>query len=270
MNKIVFLITGFFISALTAMQADNTIGSNNNRTITPSVNNPSTPSEELIELAGEYFEMCDQTREKDVTEQILLIESVRKERARQKLEKRPSSISKTLNSQKIFGDSHIEAALSIIRVHSKYFTTQLPGAKRVGWGGKFIDKINRIEMLYSIDKMPINSELYSMLLFSFLEDINLHEERFGPYLATFPVSSEEYELRLMLADYQTLSTEKSPKLAFIFNIGDSIFFCHREMVSGCLKVFKQEQFNVIIDKVIADLSKSAKNLIPSDVLVDKE
>ena len=150
---------------------------------------------------------------------------------------------------KVFEDFHIEAALSIIRVHSRYFITKIPGAALIGWGGAFVDKINRIEMLYSIEKMPISSDFYAILLFSFLEDLNLHEERFGPYLATVPVSPDEYELRLVLPDYHTLSPKESPKAAFIFNIGDIIFICHREQTSKSLQVFKKERFSSIIDAI---------------------
>jgi hypothetical protein len=226
------------------------------------VNTSSTLSEEqktqyqIMNLAGGYFQVLDQKNEKDRVEQALLIENTRLESSNLKHEKRtPSFTSKTLESQKVFGNSHIEAALSIVRVHSKYFLTKLPGVKFVGWGGRFMDKINRIEMLYAVDKMPITGELFAMLLFSVLEDINSHEERFGPYLAMFPLSSEDYELRLMLPDYRTQSTREDPKPAFIFNIGDTIFSCHREIGSGSLKVFKKQQFGDIIEQLKRELPK---------------
>ena len=286
MQKITFSIVGFFIiSTLSATQASNVASpqtqqsesSNPKTNIQTSsigmdlLNIHSPLSEEqkarydIMRLAGGYFELLDQKDQNDVMEQSFLIESIRNEIAHQKHEKSPSCFtSKTLQSPKVFGNSHIEAALSIVRVHSKHFSTLLSGVKFkfVGWGGRFIDKINRVEMLYAIDKMPVTSEWYAMMLFSYIEDINMHEERFGPYLATFPFSSEEYELRLMLADYRTLSTKETPQPAFIFNIGETIFSCYRELGSGLLKVFKKELFSDIIANINKRINqeKDEKNL----------
>ena len=271
MYKIASLIVGsFVIPVLTAAQVNNEADQNSQQSesisprtyvqtqqpemclITPF----STPSEaktahyEIMNLAGGYSELIDQSRLADVVEQSVFIESIRHELAPKKSEKRPSPLaSKIPESEKVFGNSHTEAALSIVRVHSKHTPTLLPDVKFVGWGGRFMDKIHRFEMLYSVDELPITSEQYAMLLFSYIEDINLHEERFAPYLATFPFSPEEYELRFMLPGYRISSTKENPQPVFIFNVGETVCTCHREKESGRLKIFKKELFNDIIKRV---------------------
>jgi len=221
---------------------------------------------DTMKLAGGYFETLDPKNLDVVAEQVSLIESIRCETVHQNHDKRPSALtSKTLESKKVFGNSHIEAALYITRVHSKYFTTTIPGAEFVGWGGKFMDKINRVDMLYAIKEMPITSEIYALLLSGCFEDINLHEEMFGPYLAMFPVSSEEYELRFMLPDYQTLSSKEVPKPAFIFNIGETIFFCHRETESKSLKVFKKERYSEIIEPILKKIDQEKEKIMQGSI-----
>lgn len=279
------------ISALTVTQANNDLVSSSCQTESPSsktgaeqpqpenkaINLFSPPSKEkteyykIMNLAGGYSELLDPNHLAAVTEQIALIESIRNEFAPKKCENNPSPLaSKMLESQKVFGNSHIEAALSIVRVHSKHSLTLLPNVKFVGWGGRFMDKINRFEMLYAIDKMPIANELYAMLLFGYLEDINLHEERFAPYLATFPFSPEEYELRFMLPGYRTLSTKEDPQPAFIFNIGETVCLCHREKESGCLKIFKKEQFGDIIERVNKKIAQEKEQKNSQEVLDEQE
>jgi hypothetical protein len=292
MHKIALLIAGsFMISTLTAPQVINGAGlsigqseprnpKNSAKTPQPemgSINLFSPPSKEktayyeIMNLSGGYWELLDPNNLKDVVEQSILIESIRHELAPKKSKKSPSPLAaKMLESQKVFGNSHIEAALSLFRVHSGHFASLLPEVKFVGWGGRFVEKINRFEMLYAIDKMPITSELYAMLLFSFLEDINLHEERFAPYLATFPVTSEEYELRFMLPGYRTLSTKQDPQGAFIFNIGETICFCHREKESGSLKIFKKEQFGDIIKNINNKIAEEKNGKNPKEAKLEQK
>ncbi len=205
---------------------------------------------EIMQLAGGYFQIFDEKNQNAATEQSQLIEAIRSQMSSEKPKKKASS----LISSRFYGDSHIAAALSLVRVHGKHFINKVPASKLVGWGGNFQNKINRLEMLYSIDKIPVDGEFFTLLLFSYLEDISLHEERFGPYLVSFPFTPDEYELRIMLADYQTLSSIEHPKASLIFNIGDTVFFCHREERSKALKVYKKEH--------LSDLLKSIKERYP--------
>ena len=124
-----------------------------------------------------------------------------------------------------------------------------------------MDKIRRIEMVYSSKVIPFDADLYAMMLFGMLEDLNNHKSRFEPYLAKFPVTSEEYELRIMLPAYEELSSTENPKLAFIFNIGDTIFLAHREETSKSLRVYKEVNFGEVIDKVHekSELEKDKKH-----------
>lgn len=283
MHKIAFLIAGSFMGSLTATQVCHATSSNSQHSEplnpkiyiqtpkpeTESFNLYSPLSEkktahyEIMNLAGGYSELMDESHMSAVVEQKIFIESTRHEFSPKKSEKRPSPVaSKISESKKAFGNSHTDAALSIIRVHSNYLTTMLPKAKFVEWGGRFMNKINRFEMLYAFEDIPITDEIYAMLLFSFLEDLNLHEERFAPYLATFPVSSEEYELRFMLPGYRTLSTKETPQLVFIFNIGEIVCFCHREKESGFLRVFKKEQFGDIIERVKKKIAEEKEEKTP--------
>ncbi len=224
-------------------------------TNTPTPNNTATFSEEqnakesIMSLVGEYFEVPDPEDQNATLEQTFLIELfARPGTSETKIKVITPSHANPLDSEKNF-KNHIEAAQSIFRVHSNYFTELLPELKMIGYGGKFMDKIQRIDVLYVSKKASFNEELYAMMLFSFLQDLNNHKERFSPYFAKFPVTAEEYELRIMLPEYQTLSPAEDPQLAFMFNIGDTIFLCHRETISKRLKIYKKMEFSDVIDAV---------------------
>jgi len=206
---------------------------------------------EIMRSCGGYFEVPDPEDQNASLEQNFLIEILARPSAASHSNKSKvltPSRAKPSDSVKIFND-HIEAAMSIFRVHSKFFMELVPESRMIGYGGKFIDKIQRLEMVFSSKKVPFNEGLYAMMLFSLLEDINDHKERFGTHLAKFPVTSEEYELRIMLPDYQVLSLPENPKLAFIFNIGDTIFLCHRETVSKRLRIYTKMNFGDVINTV---------------------
>ena len=204
----------------------------------------------IMRSCGGCFDVPDPEDQNASLEQTFLIELFARPSTSHEEKSKVSTPSKAKpqDSMKIF-DDHIEAVMSIFQVHSKYFMETIPESKMIGYGGKFIDKIQRIEMSYSSKKASFNEELYAMMLFSFLEDLNNHRERFGSHLATFPVTSKEYELRIMLPDYQTLSSSENPKLAFIFNIGDTIFLSHRESASKRLRIYTKMDFGDVIDTV---------------------
>jgi hypothetical protein len=204
----------------------------------------------IMRLAGEYLEITDLANQEAMVEQHSLIES--STRPNTNLWNGPKVYTtlrpKKENLKKIF-DDHIQAAQSIIRVHGKMFLTKIPEVKLIAAGGRFVDKIHRINMIYSSEKVRFDEEFYAIMLFSYLEDLNNHEERFRPYLSNFPLTSENYELRIMLPDYKTVSSKESPKPAFIFNIGDTVYLCHRENQSKQLQIYKRVEFGKIIENI---------------------
>lgn len=137
---------------------------------------------------------------------------------------------------------HVEEGLRIIFEHAeacKEFNFRL-----FGYGGSFIDTINKLDLfLETPSKCDLNfSRLLMMeLLMSFAIRVN-QDEKVRSYLYQHPMQVSDLNLRILLGDFNTLSTQEDPKVAFIYNKGFEIIYFFRDKNTLHLEPFLRENF----------------------------
>lgn len=142
---------------------------------------------------------------------------------------------------------HVEEGRRLILEEAVFFNRQM-NFNIFGCGGSFFDgKINKLELtLESNLQCDLNQsrELFSVCLLDWLNKIN-NDEKAKFFLKEYPFKGQNLDLRIIFRDYDIPSSKDNPKIAFVFNCGDKIVYCHRDKDSGLLKAFSRDNLNDI-------------------------
>lgn len=124
------------------------------------------------------------------------------------------------------------------------------GLNIFGCGGLFVEDIVALELMVEI---PGRLELgkvrmiFTAALQDWINRVNADEQA-RPYLRNYPMTVDNFELRMILQEYDLKSDLLDPIPTFIFNIGDKIVYCYRNEL-GALTPFMRESFSGVLQEL---------------------
>jgi hypothetical protein len=113
-----------------------------------------------------------------------------------------------------------------------------------GVGGSFNDAINILELTVECPvslSLLDSRKLFTTILKDWINRVNADIEAWV-YYRDFPMTVNNFELRMMFKDFDTPSSQPDPKISFIFNVEDQIIYCYRNTATNCLEPFFCEKF----------------------------
>lgn len=147
--------------------------------------------------------------------------------------------------------NHFEEVRRLLEEEAVFLNTSL-GLNIFGCGGLFVEDISALELIVEVPgRLELRKArmIFTAALQDWINRVNA-DKAARPYFKTFPMTVDNFELRMILQEYDLKSDETDPIPAFIFNVGDKIVYCYRRE-SGALTPFLRESFT----EVLAEISR---------------
>lgn len=123
------------------------------------------------------------------------------------------------------------------------------GFNILGYGGSCAKEIKQLEFIVEMPWKPPLSDarmIFVGILYEWIKEVN-DDDKARPYYSNDPMIPENFELRMLLGNFDVSSSKLEPKVSFIFNIGEKIVYCYRDENTGKLTPFLRENYYQVLD-----------------------
>lgn len=116
--------------------------------------------------------------------------------------------------------------------------------KVFGLGGGLLEKINSLELTIETPVcLNLNEArgVFTLILNDWIQRVN-KDEKARSFFKNYPMTAENFELRIILGNFDTLSNKEEEKLALVFNDGDKFVYCYRDGETKSLEPLSSESY----------------------------